>query len=118
MCLKYIPHPRICCVFRAALCFDRRVDAVAAVIDVFFFSGQPRGICSGSLSRGWGICATLGDPREFDTCDKNLGGRAVKLRVLFLRDGGFHGKRYGFCVTVTCPRRTRQVEILRGEFLI
>ena len=29
--------------------------------------GQPWRICSGSLSRGWGICAPRRDPREFDT---------------------------------------------------
>ena len=33
---------------------------------------------------------------------------AVNMRVVFLRDGGFCGKRYGFHVTVACPRRTRQ----------
>ena len=45
---------------------------------------------------------------------------AVKLRVLLLRGGGFHGKRYGFRVTVACPRRTKQAcwDFFRGEFLI
>ena len=32
--------------------------------------------------------------------------RAAELRVLFLRDRGFRGKRYGSRVTVACPRRT------------
>ena len=44
--------------------------------------------------------------------------RAVKMRALFLRDGSFCGKRYGFHVTVRPVREglDKLIEIFRGEF--
>ena len=51
-------------------------------------------------------------PPEFDTpAFKPSKAQAVKMRALFLCDGGFCGKRYGFHVGLD-----KLVEIFRGEF--
>ena len=78
-----------------------------------------RGIWSGSLSRRRDIFAPRGATLlEFDTRGFKK-ARAVKMCVLFLRDGGFCGKRYGFQVIVVCPQRTRQaLRFLEVSFLI
>ena len=72
--------------------------------------GQPRGIFSDSLSRGQGLCAPRGrSPGNLiQEVSKPSKAWAVKMRALFLRDGGFCGKRYGFHVTVASPRKTKQ----------
>ena len=75
--------------------------------------GKPRGICSGCLSRRRGICAPWERPPPppgnlIHEVTKSSEARAVKMPALFFRDGGFCGERYGFHVTVACPRRTIQ----------
>ena len=56
--------------------------------------GQPPGICSGSLSRGRGICAPWGRPpgNLIHAVSKPSKALAVKMRALFLRDGGLWEK--------------------------
>ena len=60
------------------------------------------------------LCTPGTTPRKFGTRGfKTVKSPAVKMRALFLRDGSFCGKRYGFHVTVASPRRTRQAYTLR-----
>ena len=55
------------------------------------------------------LCSTDRPPGNFiHVVSKPSKAGVPKLRFfLFLRDGGFRRKRYGFRVTVACPRRTR-----------
>ena len=86
-------------------------------ICVMHQSIQPVPIPTGNLGAfvqvlcpGVGHLRTPGRPsRELiHVVSKPTKARAVKLRVLLFGDGGFRAKGYGFCVTVACPRRTRQ----------
>ena len=77
---------------------------------LFRFSDLGRGICA-----PWGIPGNL-----IHKVKRQSKARAIKMRILFLRDGGFCGKRYGFHVTVACPQRTRQAcwDFIEVSFLI
>ena len=66
---------------------------------------QPRGICSGSVPGVGHLCIPWRPPwNMIHMVSKTSTAQAVKLRVLFLCDGGFREKR----VTVACLQRTRQ----------